>query len=171
LSFERRDPTRQHLACLRAICSHLSASLAGGKISRLAIAGDDFSRDGYEPGMIYRALQPWQRLYPDLLDVVTLATLLEGSGGQARQEPRRLPSTSDPELATHILHKRISRLGKQIRHAAPIGDQQRLERLSPSPPATTLPRTRATSSSLLRGAGALPPARVLDIGANTGPIR
>ncbi|MGA3048691.1 MAG: class I SAM-dependent methyltransferase [Terracidiphilus sp.] len=126
-----------------------------------------FSRDGYEPGALYQALQPWQRFNPALLDVVTLATLFEGKSGKRKMQ-RKIPSTSDPELATHILHKRINRLGKQIRSAARTEEATRWSGYQQSAshyhPADTDDKQRFVKSVMERTR----PARVLDIGANTG---
>jgi 2-polyprenyl-3-methyl-5-hydroxy-6-metoxy-1,4-benzoquinol methylase len=99
--------------------------------------------------------------------VVTLATLFESKAGKT-DKTRRLPSTKDPELAAHILHKRISRLGKQIRSAARSetisqwsGYQQSASHYQP---ADTEAKQQFVENALER----LRPEQVLDIGANTG---
>jgi SAM-dependent methyltransferase len=124
-------------------------------------------RDGYEPRTLYRALQPWQRLYPSLLDVVTLATLFEGKPGK-KVTPGRLHSASDPELAAHILHKRIARLGKQIRSVAQSEHESRWKDYQQSAihysPSDTEVKQKFVKGALER----CRPMRVLDIGANTG---
>jgi len=126
-----------------------------------------FCRDGYEPATLYRALQPWQRLYPSLLDVVTLATLLESPASSA-QSSRRAPFISDPPMATHILHKRVARLAKQIRHAAqadPKSQRSGYEKIAAHyRPADMESKQQFVQRILDR----CRPAQVLDIGANTG---
>ncbi len=97
--------------------------------------------------------------------MVTLATLFEGGKGS---KPRKIPSTRDPELATHILHKRIDRLGKQIRGAARPEEASQWSGYQQSAthyrPADTDDKQRFVKSVLER----CRPVRVLDIGANTG---
>jgi SAM-dependent methyltransferase len=79
-----------------------------------------------------------------------------------------LPATRDPELASHILHKRIDRLGKQIRGAARVGRASRWsgyqQAASHYRPADTEEKQRFVQSVLEQSQ----PLRVLDVGANTG---
>ncbi len=167
LSFERRDPHSSYWLAYGQFVRTFLLPLMAGKYLHWPLQATLFSRDGYEPRTIYDALRPWQRLYPDLLDVVTLATLFERPSAN-KSGPPRLPSISDPELAKHILHKRIARLGKQIRRAA---SRVRKSEWSEYPqsathyrPADTDEKQRFVSTALQRTR----PARVLDIGANTG---
>jgi 2-polyprenyl-3-methyl-5-hydroxy-6-metoxy-1,4-benzoquinol methylase len=125
-------------------------------------------RDGYEPRALYQALQPWQRFYPDLLDVVTLATLFEGSSGK-KQKPGQLPSCSDPELATHILHKRVARLQKQIRRVALPEKSSQWSGYHQSAIHYSSADTENKQMFLRSVLARCRPKRVLDIGANTGP--
>jgi len=126
-----------------------------------------FSRDGYEPRTIYEALRPWQRLRPSLLDVVTLATLFEAKSGKGKKA-RSLPSTSDPELAAHILQKRVARLGKQIRNAARPESRSQWSGYQQSACPYTAADTDAKKAFVRGVLSRLRPACVLDIGANTG---
>jgi SAM-dependent methyltransferase len=165
LSLEQRDPHSSVWLAYGQFVRTFLLPLVAEKYLSWPLQATLFSRDGYEPGTLYRALQPWQRLYPSLLDVVTLATLFEGTKGS---KPRKKPSTSDPELATHVLHKRIDRLGKQIRGAARREQVSRWSAYQQSAshycPTDTDDKHRFVKSVLER----CHPARVLDIGANTG---
>jgi 2-polyprenyl-3-methyl-5-hydroxy-6-metoxy-1,4-benzoquinol methylase len=128
-----------------------------------------FARDGYEPRTIYEALRPWQRLSPGLLDVVTLATLLEGGKGKSNGPVRcNSASTTDPELAAHILHKRFARLSKQIAHSS--SDEKRSAWSNYQQSATHYsPADIDAKQGFVRAMlEQCRPARVLDIGANTG---
>jgi len=99
--------------------------------------------------------------------VVTLATLLEGSSGKP-QKARPAQKNADPELTAHILRKRFDRLGKQIRRAAHTANETQWSQYEKN--ATHYGSTdvdlkqQFVKSALLR----TKPARVLDIGANTG---
>lgn len=167
LSFERRNPHSSLWLAYGQFVRTFLLPLVAGKFLGWPLQTTLFFRDGYEPRTLYGALQPWQRLYPDLLDVVTLATLFEGAGEKG-QKPRASPSTFNPELATHILQKRIARLGKQIRRAARSEGRGRWSRYQQSAghysPADTEDKQRFVRSVLDR----CRPGRVLDIGANTG---
>lgn len=169
LSLERRDPRSSVWLAYGQFVRTFLLPLVAMKTMSWPLRATLFARDGYEPGEIYRALRPWQRLNPDLLDVVTFATLFAGSHGKAKN-PDRLPSTSNtnPELATHILHKRIARLGKQIRRAAKLAGPSQWsnyqQAASHYSSADTEAKRRFVKDILER----FRPARVLDIGANTG---
>ncbi len=167
LSFERRDPgTSVWLAYGQFVRTFLLPLIAAKYLSwpREATL---FWRDGYEPGQIYKALRPWQRLKPDLLDVITLATILDKPGEKSRAASKPV-SKADPELAAHILQKRIARLGKQIRHTAKSrsrSDWSEYSQTATHYGHTDLQEKKAFVQSLLKRCG---PSHVLDIGANTG---
>jgi 2-polyprenyl-3-methyl-5-hydroxy-6-metoxy-1,4-benzoquinol methylase len=167
LSFERRDPHSSVWLAYGQFVRTFLLPLVAEKFLSWPLQATLFSRDGYEPRTLYRSLSPWQRLRPDLLDIVTLATLFESKGGKA-SKPRKLPSASDPELVLHILHKRIARLGKQIRRAARSQTSSQWSEYQHSAghyrAADTEDKQLFVRSVLER----CRPARVLDIGANTG---
>jgi 2-polyprenyl-3-methyl-5-hydroxy-6-metoxy-1,4-benzoquinol methylase len=124
-----------------------------------------FWRDGYEPTMLARALPLRHRLNPNLLDVVTLAAMLEGKGKARAKRPE---TKTDPELAKHILHKRLARLKKQIGHTA--GGKNASEWSTYNQSASHYqPADVEAKQAFVRGVlERLRPASVLDIGANTG---
>jgi SAM-dependent methyltransferase len=167
LSFQRRDPHSEvWLAYGQFVRTFLLPLVATRHLS-WPLQATLFARDGYEPGQIYSALPRWRRFAPGLLDVVTLATLFGRSGGK-QSTSKKLPSTAEPELAAHILRKRIARLGKQIRHTTEPERRSQWSRYeqcaSHYPPADTETKKKFVKSALER----LRPARVLDVGANTG---
>ena len=165
LSLERRDPHSSVWLAYGQFVRTFLLPLVAQRFLNWPLQATLFSRDGYEPRTLYEALRPWQRLRPGLLDVVTLATLFEGSGGS---KPRGMPPARDPELATHILHKRLDRLGKQIRGAVRVGKASRWSGYQQAAthyqPADTEEKQRFVQSVLER----CRPTRVLDVGANTG---
>jgi SAM-dependent methyltransferase len=172
LSLERRDPRSSVWLAYGQFVRTFLLPLVAEKLLGWPLQATLFSRDGYEPRTIYQALRPWQRLRPGLLDVVTLATLFEGKTGKGKpgkgKAARSLPSTSDPELAAHILHKRIARLGKQIRNAARSESRSRWSDYQQSASHYTAADTEAKQQFVRSVLERLRPARVLDIGANTG---
>ena len=167
LSFERRDPHSTVWLAYGQFVRTFLLPLVAAKYLGWPLQATLFARDGYEPGQIYSALPRWRRLAPGLLDVVTLATLFGRSGGK-QSTSKKLPSNTDPELAAHILRKRIARLGKQIRHTAGperLSQWNRYEQCaSHYQPADVDAKQQFVKQALER----CRPARVLDIGANTG---
>jgi SAM-dependent methyltransferase len=165
LSLERRDPHSSVWLAYGQFVRTFLLPLVAQKFLSWPLQATLFSRDGHEPRALFEALTPWQKLHPDLLDVVTLATLFEGSGGS---KTRSLPAARDPELATHILHKRIDRLGKQIRRAARLGRASRWSGYQQAAnhyrPADTEEKQRFVQGVMEQ----CRPLRVLDVGANTG---
>lgn len=169
LSFERRDLNSSVWLAYGQFVRTFLLPLVAEKLLHWPLQSCIFSRDGYEPSAIYRALRPWQRLYPSLLDVVTLATHLDSSTSSApKPKARKRQVSSDPELAAHILHKRLSRLTKQIHLAA---HPERHSHWSNYPQSATHYTVHATESKQQFVRTVLQrfkPERVLDIGANTG---
>jgi SAM-dependent methyltransferase len=100
-----------------------------------------------------------------LLDVVTLAAMLDGKGGGKN---RPAEAKTEPDLAKHILHKRLARLSKQIHHAAEGENASEWSKYNQSA-SHYQPADVEAKQAFVRGVlEGLRPARVLDIGANTG---
>jgi 2-polyprenyl-3-methyl-5-hydroxy-6-metoxy-1,4-benzoquinol methylase len=167
LSLEQRDPKSTTWLAYGQFVRTFLLPLVAEKLLNWPLQTTLFFRDGYEPRTIYDALPRWQRLRPSLLDVVTLATLLEGKPGKA-DKARPSPTATDPELAAHILHKRISRLGKQIRSAARAETSSEWSAYQQSASHYQAADTEAKQQFVKGVLERLRPARVLDIGANTG---
>jgi SAM-dependent methyltransferase len=165
LSFERRDPHATVWLAYGQFVRTFLLPLVAAKYLSWPLEATLFSRDGYEPGALYRALPRWRRLSPGLLDVVTLAALFEGKSGKPQKAK---PSKTDPELARHILHKRLARLGKQIRGAAggeSNSDWSRYVQTASHYQPADIEDKREFIRGVLEQCR---PGRVLDIGANTG---
>jgi 2-polyprenyl-3-methyl-5-hydroxy-6-metoxy-1,4-benzoquinol methylase len=167
LSFEPRDPNSTVWLAYGQFVRTFLLPLLAAKYLKWPLEATLFWRDGYEPATLYRALQPWQRIYPSLLDVVTLATLLDGSP-KSVERTRKAPSVSDPALATHILHKRLARLARQIRHAAQSNQGSQWSRYEKNATHYQPADVESKQQFVQRMLDRCRPARVLDIGANTG---
>ncbi len=167
LSFEKRDPHSTVWLAYGQFVRTFLLPLAAAKYLSWPLQATFFWRDGFEPATLYRALPAWRRMSPALLDVVTMATLFEGKSGKQRK-PQSRPSASDPELAAHILRKRLARLGRQIRAVAGgkvksqwSGYEQSASHYQPA----DVDRKRQFVSGVLERCR---PEHVLDVGANTG---
>jgi SAM-dependent methyltransferase len=178
LSFERRDPQSTVWLAFGQFVRTFLLPLVAAKYLSWPLGATILARDGYEPAEIYKALGPIQRLSPSFFDVVTLATKLErperqrsrsDRSGNKPQPVRKSPSAKrDPELAAHILLKRIARLGRQISKTAI--SQSRTQWSEYTQSATHYkPKDAAAKQefvkNMLQRCG---PSRVLDVGANTG---
>lgn len=167
LSFEQRDPHSTVWLAYGQFVRTFLLPLVAARYLNWPLRATLLERDGYEPRQIYDALPRWRRLSPYLLDVVTLATLFERSG-PGRAGSRQTPSTKDPSLATHLLKKRIARLGKQIRHAAGQRGHSQWSRYQQYArhyqPTDVEEKQQFVKNVLARSR----PEHVLDIGANTG---
>lgn len=165
LSFE---PRNQHSTVWLAYGQFVRTfllPLVAAKYLNWPLQATIFWRDGYEPTMLARALPLRHRLNPKLLDVVTLAAMLEGKG---KGSAKPAESKTDPELAKHILHKRLARLTKQIRHAASGESASQWSKYNQSA-IHYQPADVEAKQAFVRGVlERLRPASVLDIGANTG---
>ncbi|MGH9591321.1 MAG: class I SAM-dependent methyltransferase [Terracidiphilus sp.] len=167
LSLERRDSHSAIWLAYGQFVRTFLLPLAAAKYLGWPLENTLFHRDGYEPRVIYGALYPWQRLYPHLFDVVTLATLFEGSGGKERKG-RGTEHVGDAGLATHLLLRRIARLGKQIRRAAPSSSRSRWSDYPQSSPHYSASDIEGKKQFVRRALDRLRPSQVLDVGANTG---
>lgn len=168
LSLERRDPHSAVWLAYGQFVRTFLLPLAAAKYLRWPLENTLFHRDGYEPRIMYAALYPWQRVYPHLFDVVTLATLFEGSGGKTREGRSSIEHVDDTGLAKHLLLRRIARLGKQIRRAAPSRGRSRWSDYPRSALHYSAADVEGKKQFVQRALDRLRPGHVLDIGANTG---
>ncbi len=168
LSFEKRDPQSSVWLAYGQFVRTFLLPLVAARYLSWPLQATLFGRDGYEPSQIYRVLSPWQRLNPNLLDVVTLAALLERPSGKRRSSGSKPHSVANPKLTAHILQKRIARLGKQIRRTAQLrrsGEWNQYTQSATHYKATDIFDKQEFVKNVLQRHG---PQRVLDIGANTG---
>lgn len=179
LSLEKRDPRSTVWLAYGQFVRTFLLPLVAAKYLSWPLQNTLFWRDGYEPRIIYQALKPWQRCYPDLLDVVTLATVLEKPGkksGSAREpaRPRTRPGSKpqtrsvDPDLAAHILKKRFKRLLGQVRRAAQAETSSQWSGYAQSATHYAAADVDAKMRFVREALDECRPERVLDIGANTG---
>ena len=167
LSFERRDPHSSVWLAYGQFVRTFLLPLVAAKYLSWPLQATIFVRDGYEPRQVYEALPRWRRLHPDLLDVVTLATLFERRG-KRESGARKSRSKTDPSLATHVLLKRIARLRKQILHAAGKRGSSQWSQYEQSARHYQSADVEEKQQFVRRALSSFSPKRVLDIGANTG---
>lgn len=169
LSFERRDPRSGVWLAYGQFVRTFLLPLIAARYLRWPLQATLFVRDGYEPAQLYEALPLRRRISPDLMDVVTLAVLFEKRGAnEGKQSGTKKPATTDPELARHILLKRIARLERQIEHTAEAGKRSEWSdypQTAAHYKATDHEEKQEFVKNVLQRCG---PHEVLDVGANTG---
>ena len=167
LSLERRDPHSTVWLAYGQFVRAFLLPLQAAKYLGWPLENTIFWRDGYEPRMIYQALKPWQRCSPDLLDVVTLATLLE-KPRTGQKQTRAAVKPAHPELAAHILNKRLARLLRQVRRTATPQPRSQWSRYAQCATHYSASDVDMKQQFVRSALDQCRPARVLDIGANTG---
>jgi predicted RNA methylase len=169
LSFERRTPGdpvwKPYAQFVRTFLLPLLAHRRWGL--RLA---DIFTthRDGLEPEEVYRLCGPLQKLLPPCLTLVSLPTWLARKAAQRGDALYRGPRLADAEKARFIVQSTLKRLGRALDALA-----SRAQRNSTwSDYMTTFSYTKETFAAKEQFVSAalaeFKPARVLDLGANTG---
>ncbi len=131
-----------------------------------------FRRDGYEPAECFAAL-PWRRrLFPPALWPITLPTLIERrksalspANSAAPQKKSRLHT---PEVATHILRRTLKVLRRRTLRAAPRLVSSNWSDYPQTLTHYTPEQCRQKLDWVRHALVSTQPARVLDIGANTG---
>lgn len=126
-----------------------------------------FKRDGYEPLDLYKALSPAQRFSPAAFWPVTLPAWLD-KGDTAKSRPRPRPAHRQPELALHLLKKTLADLRKRTRRAMPAHEGSEWDNYTASLTHYTAQESAQKMDWVAKVLEDLKPARVLDIGANTG---
>ncbi len=126
-----------------------------------------FKRDGYEPVELYRALSWRQRLSSEAFWPVTLAARLDRKGEQ-KAAAKTLPQHKSPELALHLLKRTLVTLRKQTRRAMPAYTGSEWSNYTATLTHYTAQESAQKLDWVRNVFEELKPARVLDIGANTG---
>jgi SAM-dependent methyltransferase len=183
LSFERRNPDRRdpNPSIWLAYGQYVRTFLLPLLMDRLLhwpLSLSLFRRDGYEPAECFRAL-PWRRrLSRAALWPITLPTLLEHRKQTAAPSKIEAPPNSatphkksrphDPELATHILQRTVKTLRRRTLRAAPPSASSNWSDYPQTLTHYTPEDSRHKLDWVRRILESTHPARVLDIGANTG---
>ncbi len=135
----------QRLARLRPICAHVFASAGGRQISELAAPGHSVRARRLRARRALSGTAVLAAFHSRPARCGYAGHALRAAGRDAKQREKP-PSAADPELATHILKKRIARLASRFatrpsREAAANGAN------TSNPPATISPPTLKINSS------------------------
>ncbi|HWC18251.1 MAG TPA: hypothetical protein VG498_14615, partial [Terriglobales bacterium] len=121
-------------------------------------------RDGYQPGDLYPHLSWWSRLQPPFLSHVTVPHLLERRPSQASSG--RLKQR--PEVALHLHRRRLKSLRTVVHKLSPKPGPSNWERYTQTADHYSSDDREQKREFVERVIFTAMPARVLDVGANTG---
>jgi SAM-dependent methyltransferase len=125
-----------------------------------------FKRDGFESADLYPVLSWRQRLSRAAFWTITLPALLERRNPDA---PMKKPEPAkDPELALHILRRSLASLRKLTRRVMPKSSRSSWSEYESTRNHYTAAQSTEKFAWVSGVLDELQPARVLDIGANTG---
>ena len=167
LSIERRDPKRSiWLPYGQFVRTFLLPMLAYSRLG-WPLKTTLTRRDGYEPEDIYSALGWSSRLRQPALSAVTLPSLL-ASNKKLSSSNLAAGSTKDPELAQHILLKTLKGLLQQMRRVTPHHKTSTWSDYAETAFHYSGEDHAAKRSFVSEALAQARPARVLDVGCNTG---
>jgi SAM-dependent methyltransferase len=168
LSFERRDP---HSSIWLAYGQYVRTFLLPLLMNRMLswpLSLSLFKRDGYEPADCYAALSWRRRLSRGAFWPITLPALLDRrkpSEAPAKKRPLRI---ADPEVTASVLKRTVNDLRRRTRAAMTESASSDWSEYQGTLTHYTPDESREKLDWVRRKLEAAHPARVLDIGANTG---
>ncbi|HEY0308506.1 MAG TPA: class I SAM-dependent methyltransferase, partial [Acidobacteriaceae bacterium] len=165
LSFERLDPASSLWLAQGQYIRTFLLPLLMQRLCGWPLALSLFHRDGYEPAEIYRSLSWRKRLSRTALWPITLPAWLEGRKPSAAQTSSW---NSDPELNLSILKRMLKRLRTRTRRAITATATSSWSAYQESRSHYTAEQNGQKQQWVRQVLRELQPARVLDIGANTG---
>jgi len=175
---DRRDPNPSLWLAYAQYVRTFLLPLLMDRLLHWPLALSLFRRDGLEPAECFAAL-PWRRrLSRAALWPVTLPTLLDRRKQTAAPAsaatpphsatPQKKSPAHDPELATHILRRTLKNLRRLTLRAAPHSARSNWSDYPQTLTHYTTEQSRQKLDWVRRVLETTHPARVLDIGANTG---
>jgi SAM-dependent methyltransferase len=173
LSFERRDPLSMIWMPYGQYVRTFLLPLVANKRIGWPLEMSLFKRDGLEPADLYEAMGWADRVSSDAFWPVTLATMLERSkkpdGAKPEGTTKRTPNqVSDPQLALHGLQRLLAGLRKRTRRALPRSSASNWSKYQGTLTHYTAQESAQKHAWVREVLAEMRPARVLDIGANTG---
>jgi SAM-dependent methyltransferase len=167
LSIERMDPHRPiWLAYGQFVRTFLLPMLAHSRLG-WPLQASVIRRDGYEPEEIYAALSWPARLHQPAFTAVTLPSLLAGSKKMQAASPNSR-AVRDPELVEQILLKSLSGLLSQMRKVTPAHHSSTWSDYAETATHYSDEDHTQKQRFVEQALAAAQPARVLDVGCNTG---
>jgi len=173
LSFERRDPQSMIWLAYGQYVRTFLLPLVANKRMGWPLETSLFKRDGLEPADLFAAMGWADRMSRDAFWPVTLAALLERPGTKKGENQQGKPNqlgrrVSDPQMALDGLLRLLAGLRKRTRHALPNLDSSKWSKYQTTLTHYTEHESAQKHAWVREVIAETQPARVLDIGANTG---
>lgn len=167
LSFEKHAPGNSIWLAYGQYVRTFLLPMLMNRLQHWPLALTLLRRDGYEPAELYATLSWSQRLSPAAFFPITVPTWLERRNDGAQVKPA-VGQDKEPGLALHLLRRTLKGLRKQTHKA--LRRQARSEWTDYTAKLThyTEQESQEKTSFVRDALEALKPARVLDVGANTG---
>ncbi len=168
LSFERRD---KHSSIWLAYGQYVRTFLLPLLMNRTRswpLALSLFKRDGYEPSDCYAALGWTGRLSRDAFWPITLPTLLDRRKNADEAAKKRPSRIADPDVTKDVLKRTLRDLRKRTRRAVPQSQSSDWSQYQNTLTHYSMEQSRDKVDWVRCAIETSKPARVLDIGANTG---
>jgi 2-polyprenyl-3-methyl-5-hydroxy-6-metoxy-1,4-benzoquinol methylase len=127
-----------------------------------------FKRDGYEPEDCFAALGWPARLSRAAFWPITLPTLLDRRKHSDTRQKSSAASIRDPEIATSVLKRTLNDLRKRTKTSLPVSASSEWSEYQDTLTHYTPEQSQKKLEWVRRVIESSRPARVLDIGANTG---
>ena len=123
-------------------------------------------RDGYEPEELYAALPLSARVRQPMLSSVTMPMMMSKSGKSGAAGV--MPLVKDPELVRHVLGKTFQSLQGKMRKATPVPKTSTWTEYSGTATHYEAADHASKKAFVADVLGRVRPARVLDVGCNSG---
>ena len=167
LSFERRAPESSAWMAYAQYVRTFLLPLLMNQLLNWPLALSLFKRDGYEPAELYEALGWRQRLSRRGFWPITLPAWLE------KRKPAETfltptPRLHEPDLALHLLKRNLEDLRRQTRRALPRSAASNWSQYKGNLTHYSAADSERKRAWVREALEELRPARVLDVGANTG---
>jgi len=172
LSFERRDSRSGIWLAYGQYVRTFLLPLLMDRLLHWPLSLSLFRRDGYEPADCFAALSWRRRLSRAALWPITLPTLIErrksASAAQSSDAPPKKSPLHLPEVASHILRRTLKALRRRTLRAAPCLASSNWSDYPQTLTHYTPQQSQQKLAWVRQALVSAQPARVLDIGANTG---
>ncbi len=168
LSFERRDPKSSIWLAYGQYVRTFLLPLLMNRMLGWPLALSLFKRDGYEPADCYAALGWPARLSRNAFWPITLPTLLDRRKHADAPAKKPIARVPDPAVATAVLRRTLNDLRRRTRRALPHAASSNWSDYQGTLTHYTPDQSRKKLDWVRHALETAQPARVLDIGANTG---
>jgi SAM-dependent methyltransferase len=168
LSFERRDPRSSIWLAYGQYVRTFLLPLLMNRMLSWPLSLSLFKRDGYEPADCYAALGWSHRLSRKAFWPITLPTLLDRRKNADAPAKKTATHVHDPEVAADVLKRTLNNLRLSTRRALPPSASSDWSEYQGTLTHYTSEQSRQKLDWVRRTIETSQPARVLDIGANTG---